>query len=162
MTTVSRRKAAGALEAIKRNRVRMILAAVNGLIAFGFGLGVGTAFIHFAGLDHLTAYILQNIFSTQLSFLLARYVTWRDRRVTFFSTLARYNFQQLTTVVLSILMFAGLNELGMNYAAANFTVTVVVAPLTFLIAHNWSIAERGTQGNGLRRERSPRRTRPGR
>jgi putative flippase GtrA len=149
MTTVPRRKAAGALEAIKRNRVRMLFAAMNGLIAFGFGLGVGTAFIHFAGLDHVTAYILQNIFSTQLSFLLARYITWRDRRVKFFSTLVRYNLQQLTTVVLSILMFTGLDQLGMNYAVANFTVTVVVAPLTFLIAHNWSIAERGTRESAI-------------
>jgi putative flippase GtrA len=146
MTAAPRHKAAGVLEAIRRNRVRIILAAINGLIAFLFGLGVGTAFIRLAGMERVTAYILQNIFSTQLSFLLARYVTWRDRRVKFFSTLARYNGQQVTTVVLSILMFAVLDKLGMNYAAANFIVTVTVAPLSFLIAHNWSIAERGTPG----------------
>lgn len=130
------------LRAIRRNRTRILTAAANGLVAFLFGLGVGMALIHFAGLQHVTAYVLQNVFSTQLSFLLARYVTWRDRRVRFFPTLVKYNAQQLTTVLLSIALFAGLERLGLAYAVANFTVTVVVAPLSFLIAHNWSIAER--------------------
>ncbi|HSZ42590.1 MAG TPA: GtrA family protein [Trebonia sp.] len=145
-TAAPRHKAAGMVEAIRRNRMRIVLATVNGLIAFVFGLAVGTAFIRLLGLERVTAYIISNVFSTQLSFLLARYVTWRDRRVRFFSTLARYNAQQVTTTVLSILMFAVLDRLGMNYAAANFIVTVTVAPLSFLIAHNWSIAERGTPG----------------
>lgn len=95
-----------------------------------------------AGAGRFVAYVISNVFSTQLSFLLARYVTWRDRRVRFFSTLARYNAQQLSTTILSIIMFAGLDSLGVFYVAANFTVTVTVAPLSFLIAHNWSISER--------------------
>ncbi|MGH3170569.1 MAG: GtrA family protein [Trebonia sp.] len=122
--------------------MRILIAAINGLLAFFFGLGVGTTLIHYAGLGRLDAYVLQNVVSTQVSFLLARFVTWRDRRVPFFRTLLRYNGQQLTTVILSIVLFTVLTKIGMYYAAANFTVTVAVAPLTFLIAHNWSIAER--------------------
>jgi putative flippase GtrA len=119
----------------------MLLAGGNGFLAFLFGLGVQTAFIRFGGAGHFTAYVLQNVFSTQFSFLLARYVTWRDRRVRFLPTLAKYNLQQLSTTLLSIILFAGLDELGLNYALANFTVTVAIAPLSFIIAHNWSIAE---------------------
>lgn len=127
---------------IWRLRVRLLLSSLNGALAFLFGLGVQTAFIRFAGAGHFAAYVLQNVFSTQMSFLLARYVTWRDRRVRFFPTLVRYNVQQLSTTLLSIAAFAGLDLLGMYYIAANLTVTLVTAPLSFLIAHNWSIAER--------------------
>jgi GtrA-like protein len=126
---------------IWRIRTRLLLAALNGFIAFVFGLGVQTAFLRFAGVGHFTAYVLQNVFSTQLSFLLAKYVTWRDRRVPFFLSLGRYNLQQLTTVLLGIVLFAGLDTIGLNYVLASLTVTLAMAPLTFLIAHNWSIAE---------------------
>lgn len=126
---------------IWRLRVKIALAGFNGGLAFLFGLGVQTAFISM-GAGHFVAYVLQNVFSTQFSFLLARYVTWRDRRVRFFPTLVRYNIQQVSTTVLSILLFGGLDKLGMNYALANLTVTLIVAPLAFLVAHKWSIAER--------------------
>jgi putative flippase GtrA len=132
----------GVLGAIWRNRVRILIAAVNGLIAFVFGLAVETAFMSLAGVGHLTSYVIQNAFSTQLSFLLARYVTWRDRRVQFFRSLARYNTQQIATTLLSIFLFAVLDKIGMYYAFANLTVTIAVAPLSFLVAHNWSMAER--------------------
>jgi putative flippase GtrA len=130
-----------------RLRLKITLAAMNGLLAFLFGLGVQTAFIKFAGAGHFTAYVLQNIFSTQFSFLLARYITWRDRRVRFFPTLARYNLQQISTTLLSIILFAVLDKLYIQYALANFLVTIIVAPLSFLVAHKWSIAEReGSMG----------------
>lgn len=126
---------------IWRLRVKIALAGFNGGVAFLFGLGVQTAFISM-GTGHFVAYVLQNVFSTQFSFLLARYVTWHDRQVRFFPTLARYNIQQISTTVLSILLFGGLDKLGMNYVFANLSVTLITAPLAFLVAHKWSIAER--------------------
>lgn len=125
-----------------RLRAKILLAGMNGLIAFLFGLGVQTAFIRLAGMSHFTAYVLQTICSTQLSFLLNRYLTWRDRRVRFFPTLVRYNLQQASTVVLGIVLFAGFDTLGIQYAIANLMVTLIIAPLTFLLSHKWSIAER--------------------
>lgn len=127
-----------------RLRGKLLLAGMNGLIAFLFGLGVQTAFIRLAGASYFTAYVLQTIFSTQLSFLLNRYLTWRDRRVRFFPTLVRYNLQQASTVLLGIIAFAGLDQLGVQYALANLMVTLIIAPLTFLLSHKWSIAERET------------------
>jgi putative flippase GtrA len=139
----------GALGAIYRNRARIAISAANGLVAFLFGLAVETAFMSFAGLGHFVSYALQILFSTQLSFLLARFVTWRDRRVPFFLTMARYNAQQLGTTLLSMLLFAGLDSIGVFYAIANLTVTISVAPISFLVAHNWSMAEqRGAQVRG--------------
>ena len=120
----------------------MLLAGGNGFLAFLFGLGVQTAFIRFGGAGHFTGYVLQNVFSTQFSFLLARYVTWRSQRMRFLRSLVRYNFQQISTTVLSIILFAGLDALGVDYILANFAVTVAIAPLSFLVAHKWSIAER--------------------
>lgn len=125
-----------------RLRNKIMLAGLNGFIAFLFGLSVQTAFIRFAGLGHFTAYAVQTAFSTQLSFLLARYVTWGDRAgVRFFRALARYNVQQFSTVLLSIVLFAALDAFGIHYALANFMVTIMIAPLTFVAAHKWSIAE---------------------
>jgi putative flippase GtrA len=130
------------LDIVWRLRRKLLLAAVNGFIAFLFGLGVQTAFIRFAGVGDSWAYVLQNVFSTQFSFLLARYVTWRSQRMRFLRSLVRYNFQQISTTVLSIILFAGLDALGLDYILANFAVTVAIAPLSFLVAHKWSIAER--------------------
>jgi putative flippase GtrA len=127
---------------IWRLRTRLLLAALNGFLAFLFGLGVQTVLLRFAGVSHFTAYVVQNVFSTQLSFLLAKYVTWRDRRVPFLLSLGRYNLQQLTTVLLGIVLFAALDAIGLNYIVASLTVTIAIAPLSFLIAHNWSICER--------------------
>ncbi|MCL2582549.1 MAG: GtrA family protein [Streptosporangiales bacterium] len=126
-----------------RLRVKITLAGVNGAVAFLFGLGVQTAFISM-GTGHFVAYVLQNIFSTQFSFLLARYITWRDRQVRFFPTLVRYNIQQISTTLLSIMLFGVFDKFGTNYALANFLVTLIIAPLAFLVAHKWSIAERET------------------
>lgn len=128
-----------------RLRVKITLAGFNGGLAFLFGLGVQTAFISM-GAGHFVAYVLQNVFSTQFSFLLARYVTWRDRQVRFFPTLARYNVQQISTTLLSIVLFGIFDKLGTNYALANFIVTLLIAPLAFLVAHKWSIAERDEAG----------------
>lgn len=126
---------------IWRLRVKIGLAGMNGGIAFLVGLGVQTALISL-GMGHFVAYVLQQLVSTECSFLLSRYVTWRDREVRFFPTLLRFNLQQISTTLLSIVLFAGLDKLDMNYALANFLVTLIVAPLSFLLAHKWSIAER--------------------
>ena len=139
---LERKRSESPLDIARRLRGKLLIAAVNGFLAFLFGLGVQTAFMRFAGVGDSWAYVLQNVFSTQFSFLLARYVTWRSQRMRFLRSLVRYNFQQISTTVLSIILFAGLDELGLNYALANFAVTVAIAPLSFIIAHNWSIAER--------------------
>ncbi|HWG02353.1 MAG TPA: GtrA family protein [Trebonia sp.] len=144
-----RKEPTDTLGAVYRNRARIAISAANGLVAFLFGLAVETVFMRFVGLGRLPSYALQIAFSTQLSFLLARFVTWRDRRVPFFRTMARYNAQQLGTTLLSIMLFAGLDSIGVFYALANLTVTICLAPISFLVAHNWSLAEqRGARVRG--------------
>ena len=139
---VPREQPRGFLAAIWGLRIRLVLAAVSGLVAFLFGIALQTVFIRLAGLAHFPAYVLQNLFSTQLSFFLARHVTWGDRRVRLLPSLGRYNVQQLSTMLLSFILFAGLDWIGMNYIAASFIVTLAIAPLSFFVAHKWSIAER--------------------
>jgi putative flippase GtrA len=139
---VPRERREGILATIWRLRVKILLATVNGFLAFLFGLGVQTAFMWLAGVGDSWAYVLQNVFSTQFSFLLARYVTWRHQRMRFLRSLLRYNFQQLSTTLLSIMLFVGLDAIGMWYAAANLLVTILIAPLAFIVAHKWSIGDR--------------------
>lgn len=139
---IAREQPRGVLAVLWGLRIRLLFASVSGLLAFLFGIALQTIFVRLAGLAHLPAYVLQNVFTTQLSFLLARYVTWGDRRVRLLPSLARYNLQQLSTMLLSFVLFAGLDWIGMNYIAASLIVTLAIAPLSFCVAHKWSIAER--------------------
>lgn len=120
-------------------RVRLVLFAVNGLNVFAVGLLIQVILVRYTGMGNVPSYIVQTIASVQLSFLLSRYVTWRDRDVAMLPALARFNLQQLTVTGLGIGGYAGLEHLGVNYIAANVAVTAALTPVSFLSSHKWSL-----------------------
>lgn len=130
-------------------RKRLLLFALNGLFVFLAGLGVQILLIRFAGMSHDLSYVVQTVFSVQLSFMLARYVTWRDRQVTLLRALVRFNVQQLASTGLGMAIYAGLEKFGMNYIEANVAVTAVLTPVSFALSHNWSMRERAGTRVGL-------------
>ena len=109
---------------------------------FAVGLLIQVLLVRYAGMGHVASYIAQTITSVQISFLLSRYMTWRDRNVPFLSALARFNMQQLTVNGIGVAGYAGLERLGVNYVLANVAVTAVLTPVSFLSSHKWSMAER--------------------
>jgi putative flippase GtrA len=140
----------GALAALAGARRRLLAFAANGLLVFVVGLALQIALIKFLHLSHVLSYVIQTVFSVQLSFVLSRYVTWRDRSVPFGGALVRFNLQQLATTGLGMALYAGLDRLGMHFPESNVLVTAVLTPVTFVLGNNWSMAERSTAGVRLR------------
>ena len=123
------------------HRWRLVIFAINGLDVFAVGLLIQVLLVQYAGMGHVFSYIVQTIVSVQLNFLLSRYVTWRDRNVVFLRALARFNLQQLAVTGLGMAGYAGLELLGVNYIAANVVVTALLAPMSFLSSHLWSLTD---------------------
>ena len=142
----------GALErAVKKawaRRAQLVLFAVNGLNVFALGLLIQVLLVRYAGWGHVASYIAQTVASVQISFLLSRYVTWRDRDVATLPALARFNLQQLTVTGLGMAGYAALEQLGMNYIVANVAVTAALTPVSFLSSHKWSLAARRERVTG--------------
>jgi cellulose synthase/poly-beta-1,6-N-acetylglucosamine synthase-like glycosyltransferase/putative flippase GtrA len=154
-----------AVRTVWAERFRLVIFAVNGITVFAAGLLIQVLLIRYAGMSHVTSYVMQTIISVQLSFLLSRYLTWRDRQVAVMRALVKFNLQQLTITGLGMATYAGLDRLGMNYILANIAVTAALTPLSFLSSHIWSLAERnrGEQASpdatGRRKRARPRRAR---
>jgi putative flippase GtrA len=123
-------------------RARLALFAVNGLNVFAIGLLIQVLLVRYVGMSHVWSYVVQTIMSVQLSFLLSRFLTWRDRDVALTRALARFNVQQLAITGFGMVGYAGLERLGMNYIAANVGVTAVLTPVSFFTSHRWSMGER--------------------
>lgn len=132
----------GAVTFIRQNWPRLLIFATNGLAVFLTGLAVQIALIRYAGMSHIASYVVQTLFSVQLNFLLSRYITWKDRDVTFVGALFRFNTQQILSTGVGMAAYAGLDKFGMNYIAANVVVTAVLTPASFALSHNWSMDER--------------------
>jgi putative flippase GtrA/4-amino-4-deoxy-L-arabinose transferase-like glycosyltransferase len=123
-------------------RLRLLIFAVNGVSVFAVGLLIQVILVKYVGMGHVPSYVVQTIASVQISFLLSRYLTWRDRNVPFLHALTRFNAQQLAITGLGMAGYAGLEQLGMNYIMANVSVTAVLTPVSFLSSHKWSMGER--------------------
>jgi putative flippase GtrA len=123
------------------HRWRLVLFAVSGMNVFAVGLLIQVILVRYAGMGHVSSYIVQTIASVQLNFLLSRQVTWRDRDIAFLQALARFNLQQLVVTGLGMAAYAALEHHGVNYIAANVAVTAALAPAIFLSSHLWSLTE---------------------
>jgi putative flippase GtrA len=123
-------------------RFRLLLFAINGMNVFAAGLLIQVLLVRYAGMGHISSYIVQTVVSVQMSFLLSRFLTWRDRDVPFGRALARFNVQQLVVTGLGMAGYAGLERLEVNYIAANVAVTAVLTPVSFMSSHKWSLGER--------------------
>ena len=106
---------------------------------FAAGLLIQVLLVRYAGMGHVPSYIAQTIASVQMSFLLSRFLTWRDRDVAILPALGRFNMQQLIVTGLGMAGYAGLEQLGMNYIVANVAVTAVLTPVSFFSSHKWSL-----------------------
>jgi putative flippase GtrA len=125
-------------------RTRLTIFGLNGTAVFAAGLMIQIILVQYAGVGHVTSYIAQTVASIQLSFLLSRYLTWRDRSVSFRHGLTRFNAQQLAVTGLGMAGYAVLDRLGMNYVVANVVVTGLLTPVSFLSSHLWSLRPRRT------------------
>ena len=130
---------AGLVARLWAQRTRLAIFGLNGTAVFAAGLMIQIILVQYAGVGHVPSYIVQTVASIQLSFLLSRYLTWRDRSVSFRHGLVRFNAQQLAVTGLGMAGYAVLDWLGMNYVIANVLVTGLLTPVSFASSHLWSL-----------------------
>ena len=133
------------------HRFRLVLFAVNGMNVFAVGLLIQVLLVRYAHMGHVSSYIVQTAISVQLNFLLSRYLTWRDRNVSFGRALAKFNLQQLAVTGLGLAGYAGLERLGINYVVANVAITAMLTPVSYLSSHLWSLRTHDGQEPAPRR-----------
>ena len=80
----------------------------------------------------VASYAIQAVVSVETSFLLNRWLTWRDRNIPFWLAFARFNAQKTVTIALNLALYAGLLRLGMNYLVANVALTAVFTVVNYV------------------------------
>lgn len=117
---------------LARRGSRFILfsAIGGGVFLAGFGLqAVLTSSWH---VRPVVSYLIQAIVSVEASFLLNRWLTWRDRGTPFWLAYARFNTQKAVTIALNLALYAGLLRLGVNYLIANVVLTAVFTVVNYV------------------------------
>jgi putative flippase GtrA/4-amino-4-deoxy-L-arabinose transferase-like glycosyltransferase len=126
----------------ERHGVRFMVFAAIGASVFLVGLSIQIAMVQYLHVDTIVAYIIQSIVSIELSFLLNRYLTWRDRNVPFLWALWRFNTQKALATLVTVTTYAVLVRLGVQYIVANIAITAVLTPLNYVAGHYWSFKAR--------------------
>jgi 4-amino-4-deoxy-L-arabinose transferase-like glycosyltransferase/putative flippase GtrA len=124
----------------ERHAARLGLFGVIGACMFLGGLAMQIALVRGLRMDATAAYLISGIASIQASYLLNRYVTWRDKPVGFWAALWRFNIQKAGITVVNVAAYAILVRLGVQYVVANVALTAVLTPLNYVAGHYWSFA----------------------
>jgi putative flippase GtrA len=127
---------------LRRHKIRFLIFAAIGGGVFLVGLGIQIAMVQYLNVDAIVSYIIQSIVSIELSFLLNRYLTWRERNVPLLWALSRFNTQKAFASLITVTTYAILVRLGMQYIVANTAITAVLTPLNYVGAHYWSFKAR--------------------
>jgi glycosyltransferase involved in cell wall biosynthesis/putative flippase GtrA len=109
----------------------VLFSAIGGFI-FLMGLGLQAALTGTWHVQPLVSYAVQAVVSVETSFLLNRWLTWRDRNIPFGLAFARFNIQKTVTVALNLALYAGLLRVGINYLVANVALTAVFTVVNYV------------------------------
>ena len=109
----------------------LLFSAIGGFVfLIGFGLQAWmTSLLHISA---ILSYLAQAVLSIETSFLLNRWLTWRDRDTPFLRAFVRFNAQKTITVALNLALYGGLLWLGMNYLVANIVLTALFTVINFV------------------------------
>ena len=86
------------------------------------------------------SYALQTLFSIELSFVLNKAITWRDRSVSSARSLIRWNIQRTALAVPNCLIYDWLARETSSWMTANVIATGAFIVLNYLGANFWSFA----------------------
>ena len=128
---VNGRHAAPVKPTEKHGRRFAIFALIGGSV-FVMGLALQALL---TGKWHMAAdasYFVQGVISIEVSFLLNRWLTWRDRTGRIWSAFVRFNVQKAVTMALNLVAYAGLVWLGMNYLLANVVLAAVFTVINYV------------------------------
>jgi putative flippase GtrA/GT2 family glycosyltransferase len=117
---------------LERRAARFTLFCAIGGFVFLMGLGLQAVLTGRWHVPPMVSYIVQAVVSVEASFLLNRWLTWRDRNIPFWLAFARFNVQKTVTIALNLALYAGLLRLGMNYLVANVALTAVFTVVNYI------------------------------
>ena len=109
----------------------MVFSGIGGAVFF-MGLGLQAVLTGRWHVLPVVSYLIQAIVSVEMSFLLNRWLTWRDRGTRFWLAFARFNAQKTVTIALNLALYAALLRLGMNYLVANVVLTAVFTVVNYI------------------------------
>ncbi|HEY1623892.1 MAG TPA: glycosyltransferase [Streptosporangiaceae bacterium] len=112
---------------------------------FVAGLALQVALVRYAHTGPDWSYAAQAVFSIELSYLLNRYLTWRDRTVGFWGAAWKFNAQKALMTVVNMAAYAFLVRLGIEYIAANIALTAIFTPINYF-AGDLFVFARGARG----------------
>jgi putative flippase GtrA len=143
-----------AISLLHRHWRRFGIFGVIGLTVFLAGLAVQVALVRLGGMGHVTSYAVKTLASVELSLLLNRCLTWRDRDIAMTRAAVLFTIQQLTIQGVGVAIYAGFVRLGMGYVVANVAVTALLTPAGYVASHLWSLTE--TEAREVSQHRKPR------
>jgi putative flippase GtrA/GT2 family glycosyltransferase/4-amino-4-deoxy-L-arabinose transferase-like glycosyltransferase len=122
---------------------RFTLFALIGGLVFIAGLALQVGLVRYANIGADWSYAAQAIFSIELSYLLNRYLTWRDRSAGFWAAAWKFNAQKLLMTVVNLTAYALLVRAGMEYIVANVVLTAIFTPVNYFAADLLVFVRRG-------------------
>ena len=117
---------------LERRGARFVVFSGIGGAVFFIGLGLQAVLTGRWHVLPVVSYLIQAVVSVEMSFLLNRWLTWRDRGIPFWLSFARFNVQKAVTIALNLALYAALLRLGMNYLVANVTLTAAFTVVNYV------------------------------
>ena len=117
---------------LERRGARFVVFSAIGGFVFLLGLGLQAVLTGRWQVLPVVSYLIQAVVSVETSFLLNRWLTWRDRDTPFWLAFARFNAQKTVTIALNLALYAVLLRLGMNYLVANVVLTAVFTVVNYV------------------------------
>jgi putative flippase GtrA/glycosyltransferase involved in cell wall biosynthesis len=129
----------------------LLFSAIGGFVfLLGFGLQAWlTSGLH---VNAVVSYLAQAVLSIEASFVLNRWLTWRDRDTALWQAFARFNAQKTVTVALNLALYGGLLWLGMNYLVANVVLTALFTVINFVAGDRFVFVPAGSKLAGRVKE----------
>lgn len=126
------------LTLVNRHAARFSWFSLIGLFVLGAGLGTQWATVRATGTTG--SYVLQAVLSIELSYLLNRLITWRDRNVPG-TSLAKWNAQRIVMTVPNYLGYAAaIRYLHADWLEANLGVTAAFVIINYALGDRWSFS----------------------
>jgi putative flippase GtrA len=124
---------------------RFSVFSLIGAGVFFAGLALQVALVRYCRTGPDWSYAAQAVFSIELSYLLNRYLTWRDRTVGFWAAAWKFNAQKALMTVINMAAYALLVRVGMEYVVANVLLTAISTPINYF-AGDLLVFARGARG----------------
>lgn len=114
---------------------RLSLFSLIGGGVFFAGLFFQVGLVRYFGMNADWSYAAQAIFSIELSYILNRYLTWRDKETGFWIACWKFNVQKLLMTVVNMSAYALLVHVGMQYIVANVLLSAIFTPINYIASH---------------------------